>query len=234
MNDDFVYSLKNYLKKQPFLFRVVRWLLGGSRVGLSPEKAIEGVEGKIVNLGSGSQRIRKDVINLDVYPCREVDIVGDIYRLPFKDNEIDAVICDQVLEHLKNASRAIGEMRRVLKPGGLVYVAAPFIFGYHSSPDDYYRFTENGLEAIMEEQGFDKIKSGIRQGPTSAFLAVICQWLAVVLSFGSGKLYQLWLLFFMVLTFPLKFLDYLVWRYSPAKNIAFGFYYLGKKNDANS
>jgi len=33
----------------------------------------------------------------------------------------------------------------------------------------------------------------------------------------------------MWLTFPLKFIDYLIYRYGPAENIAFGFYYLGKK-----
>lgn len=229
MEDNIIYNFKNFLKKRPFLFEIVRWFLGGSKVGLSPKEAIKGVNGKIVNLGSGSQRIRKDVINMDIHPYYNVDIVGDIYNLPFADNEISAVICDQVLEHLNNPTKALLEMSRALKRGGLVYIAAPFVAGYHSSPDDYFRFTGNGMIAIMENAGFSTIKSGIRQGPTSAFLSILDRWLALILSFGSNKLYQVFLMIFMWLTFPLKFIDYLIYRYGPAENIAFGFYYLGKK-----
>ncbi len=229
MKDNIVYNLKNLLKEHPFLFDIVRWFFGALRVGLGPKEAIKGVRGKIINLGSGSQRIRKDVINLDIHNYRNVDIVGNIYNLPFSDNEIDAIICDQVLEHLDNLPKALKEMHRVLKAGGLIYIAVPFVVGYHSSPDDYYRFTKNGLEAIMEQYGFLRLKSGISHGPTSAFLSILNEWLALILSFGSGRLYQLWLVIFVALTFPLKFLDYLICRCDPAENIAFSFYYLGKK-----
>lgn len=229
MQDSIIYNFKNLLKRYPFLFGIVRGLFGASRVGFGPEEAIKGLSGKIVNLGSGSQRIRKDVINLDIYRYRNVDIVGDIYNLPFSDNEIDAIICDQALEHLKDSPAALKEMSRTLKPGGLIYIAVPFVAGYHSSPDDYYRFSKNGLEAIMERQGFLKLKSGIRHGPTSGFLSVLNPWIAMILSFGSDKIYQLWLIIFTALTFPAKFLDYLFYRYGPAENIAFSFYYLGKK-----
>src|SRR3989338_9038708 len=119
--DNIIYNFKNFLKRHSFLFGIARGLFGASRVGLSAKAAIKGVGGKIVNLGSGSQKIRKDVIDLDIYPYRNVDIVGDIYNLPFSDNEIDAVICDQVLEHLKDTARALKEMNRVLKQGGLIY-----------------------------------------------------------------------------------------------------------------
>lgn len=228
-NDNIIYNLKNFLKKYPFLLGIARWFVGGSRVGLGPKEAIKGVGGKVVNLGSGSERIRKDVINLDIHPYENVDVVGDIYSLPFADSEVEAVICDQVLEHLRDTGKAMREMRRVLKTGGLIYVATPFVSPYHSSPDDYYRFSQQGLEALMEQHGFSKLKSGIRQGPTSALLFVLNRWLALIFSFGWGPLYQLLLLVFMALTFPLKFLDYLIYRWLPAKNIALGFYYLGKK-----
>ncbi|MDO8559292.1 MAG: class I SAM-dependent methyltransferase [bacterium] len=229
MQDNIIYNLKNFLKERAFLFNTARWLFGALKVGLGPEEAIRGISGKIINLGSGTQRIRSDVINLDTFRYRNVDIVGDIYNLPFSDNEIDAVICDQVLEHLNNPAKALLEMSRVLKPGGLAYIAAPFVAGYHSSPDDYFRFTGSGIVAIMENAGFSKIKSGVRHGPTSGFLSVLNQWLAMVFCFGSDKMYQLLLIIFTALTFPIKFLDYLFCRYGPAENTAFGFYYLGKK-----
>ena len=229
MQDNIIYNLKNFLKGHAFLFNAVRWFFGALKVGLGPEEAIRGISGKIINLGSGTQRIRSDVINLDIYRYRNVDILGDIYNLPFSDNEADAIICDQVIEHLKNSSFALKEMRRVLKIGGLIYIAVPFVAGYHSSPDDYYRFTRNGLEAIMESAGFLKLRSGIRHGPTSGLLSVLNQWLAMIFSLGSDKLYQLCLIIFTALTFPLKFSDYLFYKYGSAENIAFSFFYFVQK-----
>lgn len=50
---------------------------------------------------------------------------GDIYRLPFKDNYFDIVLMMEVIEHLANSSVALKEIKRVLKPGGLLYISFP-------------------------------------------------------------------------------------------------------------
>ncbi len=44
--------------------------------------------------------------------------VGTAERLPYEDHQFDVVICLDVLEHASNVSQAIGEMSRVLQPGG--------------------------------------------------------------------------------------------------------------------
>jgi SAM-dependent methyltransferase len=51
--------------------------------------------------------------------------VGNIYALPFPDASFDAVFAHTVLEHLSDPLRAIKEMRRVLRPGGIVGVKDP-------------------------------------------------------------------------------------------------------------
>jgi ubiquinone/menaquinone biosynthesis C-methylase UbiE len=45
---------------------------------------------------------------------------GDVYRLPFDDNEFDAVWVHALLEHLADPPAALAEMHRVLKPGGII------------------------------------------------------------------------------------------------------------------
>jgi ubiquinone/menaquinone biosynthesis C-methylase UbiE len=51
--------------------------------------------------------------------------VGDAYRLPFADHSFDAVFAHTVLMHLREPVRALAEMRRVLRPGGIAGVRDP-------------------------------------------------------------------------------------------------------------
>jgi len=50
----------------------------------------------------------------------------DIHQIPFPDNSFDVVLCNHVLEHVKDDIQALSEIRRVLKPGGFTIVQVPF------------------------------------------------------------------------------------------------------------
>lgn len=50
---------------------------------------------------------------------------ADILKLPFPDNSFDAVTCQTVLIHIENPLEALEEMKRVLKPDGLLFCAEP-------------------------------------------------------------------------------------------------------------
>jgi len=227
--DSLILKLKIFFKKYPKIFNIFYYLFGASFVGKSAQKAINdiGKDKIILNLGSGIKRIRDDVVNVDFYPFDNVDIVADITHLPFADVSVDAVINEDVLEHVSDPWKVIGEIKRVLKPNGLLYLTVPFIAGFHSSPNDYYRWSKEGLRELTRD--FEELESGIRHGPTSAMLLVVNDWLATLLSFGSKNLHQIFLMFFMIITFPLKIFDYLISKFPSAQNIAFGFYFIGKK-----
>ena len=47
---------------------------------------------------------------------------GDIYELPFKDDELDGLMMVRVTHHLKELDRAVAELYRVLKPGGVAVI----------------------------------------------------------------------------------------------------------------
>lgn len=70
-------------------------------------------------------------------------------------------------------------------------------------------------------------------GPTSGFLWIFQEWIAILLSFGSKRLYMVIYFLAMLLTFPLKFLDIILKYHPMAKNISPGFIYIGKKQDKN-
>ena len=47
---------------------------------------------------------------------------GDIYKLPFKDEELDGLLMVRVTHHLKDLKKAMAELYRVLKPGGVAVI----------------------------------------------------------------------------------------------------------------
>lgn len=53
------------------------------------------------------------------------DVKADICNLPFTDNEYDVIFCNHVLEHIPNDTKAMQELYRVLKPGGMAIFQIP-------------------------------------------------------------------------------------------------------------
>ena len=53
------------------------------------------------------------------------DVKADICDLPFETNYFDTLICNHVLEHIKDDSKAMRELLRVLKPGGIAILQIP-------------------------------------------------------------------------------------------------------------
>lgn len=89
---------------------------------------------------------------LDKVPDYHPDIVGDIHALPLPAASVDAVLCIAVLEHVEEPEQAVGEIYRVLKPGGYCFLYAPFLYYYHPLPGyygDYFRFTADGMKYLL-------------------------------------------------------------------------------------
>lgn len=228
-SDELVNKLKLFLKKHPAIFNFAYSFFGASFVGKDAKTVIKeiGTDKLIINLGSGAQKIREGVVNVDFYPFENVDIVADISDLPLADNSVDAAISEFVLEHTPNPEKIVAEMKRVLKPGGVIYISAPFVASFHSSPNDYYRWSKQGLRELLKD--FQEEDCGIRCGPTSAMRYVVSEWLATILSFNLIQLQQLLFMFFMVVSFPLNLFDFLIANFKSGENIAYCFYYIGKK-----
>ena len=65
----------------------------------------------------------RNMVNLD-YVTTDLnsplaDVKADICDLPFKDNAFDVILCNHVLEHIPDDTKAMQELHRVLKPGGI-------------------------------------------------------------------------------------------------------------------
>ena len=63
-------------------------------------------------------------VSLDLHAAHAMERL-DIEALPYPDRSFDAVVCSHVLEHVADDRRAMGELCRVLKPGGWALLQAP-------------------------------------------------------------------------------------------------------------
>lgn len=82
------------------------------------------------------------------------DYYYDGILFPFPDQEFDAVLCNQVLEHVFNPDHFLCEINRVMKPSAKMLLTVPFVWDEHEQPYDYARYSSFGLKALLERNGF--------------------------------------------------------------------------------
>ena len=114
----------------------------------------------------------------EIYGDKIETKAGDIYELPFKDDELDGLMMVRVTHHLKHMDKAMAELYRVLKPGGVAVIEvankrtlpkmARFVTGQSKvnpfdkkvanykeiSKDGFYNYHPKYEEEIFEKTGF--------------------------------------------------------------------------------
>jgi SAM-dependent methyltransferase len=76
------------------------------------------------------------------------DVKADICNLPFEDNTYDVILCNHVLEHIPDDKKAMQELFRVLKPGGM---------GIFQIPQDLNRTITFSDDSITDQKERAKI-----------------------------------------------------------------------------
>ena len=119
------------------------------------QKAVRIIEkypdGLILDNGSGLRKTYyKNVVNFEIADYPTTDILGTGEQLPFKNESFDAVFSLSVLEHVKDPFTCVSEIMRVLKPGGDLFIAVPFLQPFHGYPNHYYNMTSSGLKNLFE------------------------------------------------------------------------------------
>lgn len=109
---------------------------------------------KGLDLGCGPKK-RLGFTGVDRSSSVGVDAICDFERdaLPFADATFDVVYTDQVLEHISGLDRLLGEVSRVLKPGGRFQVVVPYAGGLRAFQDPTHVrfFTLKTFEYFIKE-----------------------------------------------------------------------------------
>lgn len=120
-----------------------------------------------LDVGCGRRsRTYDNCLYLDVYPSLSADIVmAPACRYPIADGSFDGIGCFAVLEHVTEPWTVAAEFRRMLKPGGLVFIDYPFLVPVHGYPSHYYNATREGLRRLFDE-GFEDVSITTRDNQT--------------------------------------------------------------------
>jgi len=119
--------------------------------------------GKTLDVGGGENNSYYHLLSfegcvesINIDPTILPTYIADLNdRIPLEDSTYDNVLSLNTLEHVISDVHALGEMLRVLKPGGLITIAVPFLYRVHGSPCDYNRHTAYWWEAKLAELGCD-------------------------------------------------------------------------------
>lgn len=84
----------------------------------------------------------------------------DICKEPLALEKFDLVIAEQVFEHLLRPDLAATNVLRMLRSGGVFVITTPFMLKVHGHPSDLYRWTEHGMQQLLETAGLKVIRAG--------------------------------------------------------------------------
>lgn len=125
---------------------------------------------RILNAGSKSTRYGDNCLNIDIQDAHGVDLVADIHNLPDAIGLFDAIICTAVLQYCRNPFQVAEEFLRVLKPGGHIFISAPWMQGYCPDTPDRWRFSADGLREVFKSFEIIECAPGIKPGSAWAYL----------------------------------------------------------------
>ena len=94
----------------------------------------------IIDFGCKTEKV-KGAIGVDIDPSVNPDIVHDFHKFPypFQDNYADKIYAKHIIEHLNFPKMFVEEIFRILKPGGIAFIATPHFSNYVAYTDPQHK-----------------------------------------------------------------------------------------------
>ncbi len=119
--------------------------------------------------------------SIDLSAGENVDHVGDVRDFAKTEaGKFSTVLCLNTIEHDHDPSSLVAAMKSLLSPGGLLVLAAPWVFAEHDYPDDYWRVSVHGMIALFAGAGMGALVE------TKRFWSWYCMGFATSV-FGVGR-----------------------------------------------
>lgn len=109
------------------------------------------------------ERGHRIALDLDPRGLAPGDVCGSVTDLPFADEAFDLVGAFDVVEHCEDEAGALGEILRVLRPGGRLLMSVPayeWAWTHHDDLNHHQRrYTRSRAVAALEAAGFDVLRA---------------------------------------------------------------------------
>lgn len=92
----------------------------------------------------------KEYIGADMQQGIGVDTLLNLHAINLPTESVGTVLCVDTLEHVEYPHKALEEIHRILKPGGLVFIASVMLWPIHNYPYDYWRFTPAAFQSLLK------------------------------------------------------------------------------------
>jgi SAM-dependent methyltransferase len=169
--------LTDEIRQRSGIFRTEN--ISGHGYDATLQELIASSAGPIIDVGAGLRPdYREDVINLEVVAYPTTDVIAASEYLPFADATFDLVISVAVLEHVRDPFAASRELARIVRPGGRIFAAVPFLQPYHGYPDHYYNMTAAGLRNLFDGFDVERLDVPASGHPVFALTWIVKSWLA--------------------------------------------------------
>lgn len=196
-----LFLLKEILKGKSF-----------ARALFNTELSAFSIQGRVLDVGGGKHQDYLEFLYMGMGDNVSVDTVDITLRgqngqsvdfeknpLPFGEATFNQVLAFNVFEHIYNYHFLMSEVRRVLKGKGQLIGFVPFLVNYHPDPHDYFRYTKQALQKILESNGFHNVQvREVGKGPFAVnynnlmlFLPLIMRVIVLPFSYFADTLFLL-------------------------------------------
>jgi SAM-dependent methyltransferase len=110
-----------------------------------------------------------EYVGADIVGNPDADVVLNADgTVPLPDASFDLVLSSQVLEHVGDPVLYLSECTRLLRPGGALVLTTHGLMYSHRDPEDFWRWTSDGLAKVVEEAGLEVTEQRGLMGLASA------------------------------------------------------------------
>lgn len=80
-----------------------------------------------------------------------VDVILDLHHIDLPAESVGTVLILDTLEHVEYVRKAVGELHRIIRPGGVLIMSSVMNYLIHDYPCDYWRFTPEAFKSLLKE-----------------------------------------------------------------------------------
>ena len=121
----------------------------------------------VLDIGSGydnwasffKKSVRYDTV--DIKEDVDATYVGDFFTMTIPQ-KYDLVIGTELLEHISKPDLFFDRVNSLLNENGRLLISFPFLFKVHADPDDYFRYTSQGIKSLSDD--YFEIEKSINHG----------------------------------------------------------------------